>query len=551
MNKNYYLSALLAVALVGCKSSQSTQSSSHTSKTEINYSLNIGEKTLLQAPNYFSKKKSELPEEQLQRWSHLDLERDSVPGMSVDRAYEELIKGKKGQKVIVAVIDSGIDIHHEDLKYAIWNNPNEIPGNGIDDDKNGLVDDVHGWNYLGATNEENMEFTRILRKGDDGSEQYKRAVEKMKEEKAGALPTQMMAKQYTEAYELLVKETGKKDFVQADLDALGENLAEEVETAKKMFTRIFKNGRDVSFVNDINKQAKAYSDFYLNTEFNGRKVNDNLQDLNDKFYGDGDVYGDPEHALHGTHVAGIIAQKRGNGKGGDGVINDNVQIMSLRAVPDGDEYDKDIALSIRYAVDNGAKVINGSFGKYFETDSQWVYDAIEYAASKDVLLVMAAGNDALDLNGKENIDRYPNDRHNRRQITVAPNFVVVGALNPTYGEGMVANFSNFGSLDVDVFAPGVKIYATAPEGTYKYLQGTSMASPNAAGVAAMIRSYYPSLKAWEVKQILMDSGIAIENEVIVSGDKSDKRNFKTISTSGRMVNLYNALIMADRMVSKK
>lgn len=546
MNKNYYLSALLALALVGCKSTQSIENN-----TKANYDLNISSKEYLVAPNYFAKKKAELPEEQLQRWSHLDLQKDSVPGMSVDKAYAELINGKKGSKVIVAVIDSGIDIHHEDLKYAIWNNPNEIAGNGIDDDKNGYIDDIHGWNPLGDTNEENMEFVRVLKKGDDGSKQYKKAVAKMEEEKAEALPMQMMAKQYTKAYDALVKETGKKEFVLADLEAINDSASEEVKNARDLFTRIFKNGRDVSFVEAINKQADTYSKYYLNMDFNGRKTNDNVNDINDKVYGDNNVYGNPEHALHGTHVAGIIAQKRGNGKGGDGVINDNVEIMSLRAVPDGDEYDKDIALAIRYAVDNGAKVINGSFGKYFETDSQWVYDAIEYAASKDVLLVMAAGNDALDLNGKENIDRYPNDRHNTRHITISPNFLVVGALNPTYGEGMVAGFSNFGSIDVDVFAPGVKIYATAPEGEYKYLQGTSMASPNAAGVAAMIRSYYPTLKAWEVKQIMMDSGIAIEKEVIVSGNKSDKRNFKDITTSGRMVNLYNALIMADRMVNKK
>ena len=546
VNKNYYFSALLALALVGCKSTQTLQTS-----VKENYSLNISEKSLLNAPNYFSKKKAELAETDLQRWSHLDLVKDSVPGMSVDRAYAELIKGKKGGKVVVAVIDSGIDIHHEDLKYAIWNNPNEIAGNGIDDDNNGYVDDIHGWNPLGETNEENMEFTRILKKGDDGSEQYQRALAKMKEEKANALPMQMMAKQYTDAYNVLVKQTGKKDFVIADLEAISDSAADEVVNAKKMFIRIFKNGRDLSFVDAINKQADSYSKYYLNLDFNGRKTNDDVNNIEDKFYGNNDVYGHPEHALHGTHVAGIIAQKRGNGLGGDGVINDNVEIMSLRAVPDGDEYDKDIALAIRYAADNGAKVINGSFGKYFETNSEWVYDAIEYAASKDVLLVMAAGNDALDLNGKENIDRYPNDRVHNTNFTIAPNFLVVGALNPAYGEGMVAEFSNFGNIDVDVFAPGVKIYATAPESTYKYLQGTSMASPNAAGVAAMIRSYYPTLKAWEVKQIMMDSGIAIDNEVIVSGDKSDKRNFKNISTSGKIVNLYNALIMADRMVSEK
>ena len=263
--------------------------------------------------------------------------------------------------------------------------------------------------------------------------------------------------------------------------------------------------------------------------------------------------GDRDHAKHGTHVAGIIAQTRGNGKGGDGVAPNNVEIMSLRAVPDGDEYDKDIALSIRYAADNGAKVINGSFGKYFAQNSEWVYDAIKYAAEKDVLIVVAAGNDAMDLNpaSGEEIKRYPNDRIEGTNTEVADNFLVVGALNPAFGEKMVANFSNFGDVDVDVFAPGVKIYATTPHGKYEYLQGTSMASPNAAGVAAMIRSYYPSLTAAQVKQIMKDSGVAVNQQVIVSGDSKDKRNFQDISTSGKFVNLYNALIMADKVSKEK
>lgn len=549
MKKVYYLSAVLALALASCKTTQKTACCANTCESKST-KLDIAHKELLTMPSYFASRKTALTEEELQRWSHLDLHKDSVPGMSVDRAYNELIKGKKGKKVIVAVIDSGIDIHHEDLKYAIWTNPNEIPGNGIDDDKNGYIDDVHGWNPLGATNEENMEFTRILKKGDDNTAQYQRALKKMEEEKADLIPLKMRANQLKNAYDLLVKEIGKKEFVLEDLEKINPTT-DELKDAKNLFVRMFKNGRDVSIVEAITKQADSYSKYYLNLDFNGRKTNDNLNDLNDKYYGDGDVYGDPEHALHGTHVAGIIAQKRGNNKGGDGVINDNVEIMSLRAVPDGDEYDKDIALAIRYAVDNGAKVINGSFGKYFETNAEWVYDAIEYAASKDVLLVMAAGNDALDLNGKETIDRFPNDINIFSKINIAPNFVLVGALNPEYGEGMVANFSNFGNIDVDVFAPGVKIYATAPESKYKYLQGTSMASPNAVGVAAVIRSYYPSLKAWEVKEILKESGIAIDGTVIVSGDKTDKRKFKDISTSGRIVNLYNALILAERKVNAK
>src|SRR5690606_17023201 len=200
---------------------------------------------------------------------------------------------------------------------------------------------------------------------------------------------------------------------------------------------------------------------------------------NDTNYGDNDVLGDRDHAKHGTHVAGIIAQKRGNDLGGDGVADKNVEIMSLRAVPDGDEYDKDIAVAIRYAADNGAKVINGGFGKYFAQNTEWVYDAIQYDADNDVLSVVTDGKDSMELNPVEGegIKGDPKDREFMERAEIADIFLVVGALNPTFGEKMVAEFSNFGHVDVDVFAPGVKIYATVPHGKYEYLQGTSMASP--------------------------------------------------------------------------
>lgn len=310
-------------------------------------------------------------------------------------------------------------------------------------------------------------------------------------------------------------------------------------------------------MNDYLKDFQEYLDgqleYNLNPDFKGRKTNDDIFDINDKNYGNNDVMGNRDHALHGTHVAGIIAQTRHNGMGGDGVASNNVEIMSVRTVPNGDEYDKDVALAIRYAADNGAKVINGSFGKYYSQNSQWVQDAIKYAAKKDVLIVMAAGNDAMDLNpaNGEDVKRYPNDRIEGTNTEVADNFLVVGALNPSFGENMVANFSNFGAKDVDVFAPGVQIYATVPYGKYQYLQGTSMASPNAAGVAAMIRSYYPGLTAPQVKQIMKDSGVAVNKDVIVSGNSSDKRNFSEISTSGKFVNLYNALILADKVSKGK
>ena len=218
----------------------------------------------------------------------------------------------------------------------------------------------------------------------------------------------------------------------------------------------------------------------------------------------------------------------------------------MRAVPDGDEYDKDIALGIRYAVDNGAKVINGSFGKSFSPHKQWVYDAIKYAEKKDVLIVHAAGNDAKDIDFAEN---FPNDSEDKK-TEFADNMITIGALNFDYSDRVVARFSNIGKINVDVFAPGVQIYATTPNNAYQYLAGTSMASPNVAGVAALIRSYYPKLTASQVKHILMDSGVAISTDVIVGGNPKDSRPFSTLSQSGKIVNAYNAILMADKMSTK-
>jgi cell wall-associated protease len=275
-------------------------------------------------------------------------------------------------------------------------------------------------------------------------------------------------------------------------------------------------------------------------------VGDNPNDITDTKYGNNNVMGpDKEEILHGTHVAGIVAQVRNNSIGGDGIAN-NVEILTVRAVPDGDEYDKDIALGIRYAVDNGAKVINGSFGKSFSPHKKWVYDAIKYAEKKDVLIVHAAGNDGKDIDSNEN---FPNDSDDKK-TEYADNMLTIGALNFDYGDKVVAGFSNIGKLNVDVFAPGVKIYATTPNDTFKYLQGTSMASPNVAGVAAIIRSYYPKLTASQVKHILMDSGVSITENVVVAGNPKDSRSFTALSKSGKIVNAYNALLMADKMSRK-
>ena len=248
---------------------------------------------------------------------------------------------------------------------------------------------------------------------------------------------------------------------------------------------------------------------------------------------------------HGTHVSGIIAAERNNGKGMNGVAN-NVQIMAIRSVPNGDEYDKDVALAIRYAADNGAKVINMSFGKSFSPHSDWVRDAIRYAAQKDVLIVHGSGNES------ENVDiykKYPNDAIGTGP-EVADNFIAVGALNPKYGANIVANYSNFGKVTVDVFAPGTDIYSSTPENEYESQGGTSMAAPNVSGVAALIRSQYPSLTAPQVKKIIMDSGLPIKTKVVV-GKTGAVKSLSDISKSGRIVNAYNALIMASQMANSK
>lgn len=514
-------------------------------------------------------KNAALTDAELKQWSAMDIVKDTVPGMSVDRAYSELIKKRKGEIVIVGVIDSGVDIDHEDLKNVLWTNLGEIPGNGIDDDKNGFIDDVHGWNFIGEIIAENMEFVRIVRKlgpkyeGKDESSisaadrkefaLYEKAKAEFEKELAETTMNndryQQMVSQLKPAHEAISAKLGKEDYTQEDLAGI-KGASPEEQQQIGMLNQMLNFGDTVPEVlTQMNKgityfQSRLDGHFNTTTDFRG-VLGDDPDDITDNIYGDANVASSEEsreNAKHGTHVAGIIGAERNNGIGMNGVAN-NVQLMAVRAVPDGDEYDKDIALAIRYAVDNGAKVLNTSFGKYYSPHSEWVYDAIRYAAAKDVLIVNAAGNDGLDL---DTVNVYPNDQFDN-SAEIADSFLTVGALNYVYGDKMVANFSNYGKINVDVFAPGVKIWATTPLNTYEFLQGTSMAAPNVAGVAAVIRSYYPKLSAPQVKRIIMDSGISPNIEVIVGGDPSNTQLFSNISKSGKMVNLYNAFIMADKM----
>jgi cell wall-associated protease len=537
--KPIYISAFALMVLAGCGA---TKQASITTPPVVEIAPAI------------IKKNAPVTENELKRWSHLDLVKDTIPGMSVDKAYAELLKNKKGVKVIVGIVDSGVDIEHEDLQGKIWTNTKEIPGNGIDDDKNGFIDDVHGWNFLGDAVNENLELTRIVKKGDDGSVQYKNALAMYNEKYEKALEDKQQVDFLLEVHSTVKKALNKDTYKLEDLSSI-TSTDPKVTRSKMIMTQIFTNAGatfnpEVDF-EEYREQVYDQLNFNLNKEFDGRKiVGDNPEDIKDTRYGNNNVIGPvKDKALHGTHVAGIVAQLRHNNLGGDGVAS-NVEIMAVRAVPDGDEYDKDIALAIRYAVDNGAKVINGSFGKSFSPHKQWVYDAIKYAAKKDVLIVHAAGNDGYNIDIEKNIN-YPNDSEDNIK-EFADNLITIGAINKVYGEKVVAGFSNFGKINVDVFAPGEEIYATIPNNKYKYLQGTSMASPNAAGVAALIRSYYPGLTAPQVKHILMNSGVLLPAMVILGENPNPEEKPVAVSSTessktGKMVNAYNALLMAEKM----
>lgn len=495
-------------------------------------------------------KEAALTESEKQNWGHLDLVKDTIPGMSVDKAYSEIIKGKKGQKITVAVIDSGIDITHEDLDDVLWTNTDEIPGNGIDDDKNGYIDDIHGWNFLGDAYNEQLEYIRLVASGNESAPRYAEAKAKFDTDYAKALSGKerydQIYQQVKSANEVLTKHFKKSDFTAKEVAAI-KTEDETLKSAMQAATFVYSNG--MTSLTEAEEQIKGGVEYFtdqvnynLNKDFKGRTTGDNPDDWNDKpGYGNANVMPTIKSESHGTHVAGIIAAERNNGKGANGVAN-NVEIMSIRAVPNGDEYDKDVAKAIRYAVDNGAKIINGSFGKSFSPHADWVRDAIKYASDNNVIFVHAAGNSS------ENVDVAPNfPDDNVNFVEVGNTYIRVGALAPKYGSSMIAGFSNYGKKNVDVFAPGAQIYSTFPENDYQTIGGTSMAAPAVAGVAALVWSQYPNLTAAQVKQIILDSGLAVPTKVVVGGDANNVQPFADLTKSGKMVNAYNALIMAQQL----
>jgi subtilisin family serine protease len=514
-------------------------------------------------------------------WHLKDKAKDGYYGISMDKAYE-LVKGKKSQTVVVAVIDSGIDTLHEDLKPVLWTNSKEIPANGIDDDKNGYVDDVHGWNFLGGKDgrnvtEDSYEVHRVyhrfkdkfssitdpstLSKEDqDTYAEWKRAEKQVLGSDQAASATELLFLKRTfegamKSDSVLQKAIGKEVYTGKELEEFTPTT-DEAKKAKTGFLFFFtandiKDMSNKAFLDDFkqylaSEEKKATAASAAPKNYRGEIVKDNEADINDRSYGNNNIMVDEHSALHGTHVSGIIAAARKNGKGMDGVA-DNVRIMSLRAVPDGDEHDKDIALAIRYAVDNGAKVINMSFGKSFSPEKHWVDEAVKYAESKGVLLVHAAGNDASNV---DTVSNFPTPVF-KASSNRASNWITVGASGDPKAGGLVANFSNYGKNEVDVFAPGVKIYATVPGGNkYADLQGTSMASPVVAGTAAFLLSYYPNLTAQQVKYIIENSAVTSVGEVTNPGTGVTV-SFAQLSKTGGLLNAAEAVKLAEQISGGK
>ena len=505
-------------------------------------------------------------------WHLLSKQTSGYYGIGLDKAYD-FLKGKKSTPIIVAVIDSGVDTTHEDLKPILWHNPGEIPGNGIDDDKNGYVDDVYGWNFLGGRDGKNVK---------EDSYEAARVYHAYKDKFENVTDPSTLSKEDQENYKVWIR--AKQDVVgevdlsllekyqQIEKDMMAGDSVIQIDLKKKEYdckdlegyspTSISaqKLKQTMTYICSLNKNNDITNEQILDDlqgeirkmesaekappDYRGNIVKDNYNDFNDRFYGNNDVMaGTP---FHGTHVSGIIAAARNNGLGIDGIA-DNVKIMMVRAVPDGDEHDKDIALAIRYAADNGAKVINMSFGKGFSPQKEWVDDAVRYAQSKGVLLVHAAGNDAADIDTAWNFPTPVYKTDGKR----ASNWITVGASGDPQLGGLAASFSNYGKKEVDVFAPGVKIYSTIPGGnTYGEAQGTSMASPVVAGVAALILEYYPNLSAEQVKYVIEKSSVKPEVKVKVPGS-DEEVDMSELSASGGLLSAYEAVKLASTLKGER
>ena len=499
-------------------------------------------------------------------WQLLDRSTDRVVGISVRRAERELLANKRpARTVVVAVIDGGIDTAHVGLKANLWTNPKEVAGNGRDDDNNGYADDVRGWNFIGgrdgkSVHEDNLEVTRLYARCSNAGNgttprlpapdaaTCKRATEEFEKERT---ETQQLAQQVdqistvlTRVNEILRRSMNTDSLTRTKVTAYQPADAQG-QQAKAMWLRLADAGITENEITEAKKDIDNKTKFGLNPSFDPRSiVGDDYANTSERRYGNADVMG-PD-AKHGTHVAGIIGAVRGTQGGIDGIAP-NVKLMMIRTVPDGDERDKDVANAIRYAVDNGAQVINMSFGKGFSPEKAVVDEAVKYADSKGVLMVHAAGNDGENLAEKPSFPTPAYLGGGRPN-----NWIEVGASSWKRLDSLAANFSNYGKAQVDVFAPGVDILSTVPGGTYERQSGTSMAAPVVSGLAALLMSYYPNLSAADVKRILIESATRYADQTVVRpGEGGGPIKFGELSVSGAVINAYEAVKLAEQLSATK
>ena len=498
---------------------------------------------------------NELDKEYL-NWYNSDLETNEMAGASVDKVYELLLDGREPEKeVVVAVLDGGVDINHDDLKGMVWINEDEIPGNGIDDDNNGFIDDIHGWNFLGNAagenvNLENMEYTRVYAQNNPDDPNFEKSKILWNTEYEGRKNEKEFLRRFRDLYykslQIIKDETGVEVESEEDL-ARVNSTNDRVQASKHWIQQTYNMGLTNEDLDKIMDQNDKFMKYYLNKTLDSRKiVGDDPDDITDTNYGNPDVIG--PRPDHGTSVSGVIAAVRNNDLGINGVAT-NVKIMVIRIVPDGDERDKDIALGIRYAVDNGADIVNMSFGKQITTHKDWVDEAIKYADEKGVLLVHAAGNDGFNIDIE---DSFPNDKF--LDGTMPSNFISVGAQHAELDKNFPASFSNYGQKQVDLFAPGCDIISLDTANCYSQNDGTSVAAPVVTGVAALILVYFPGITPQEMIGLLMESSYKIKKpKMYLPGDgrKRKKAKFVSMSKSGGILNAYTAFLLASERYDDK
>ena len=516
----------------------------------------------------------------LKTWYHKDFSTTNVYGVNTNNAYKFLeSKGLKPRTVVVGVLDSGVEVDHPGLINNMWKNPNEIPNNGIDDDKNGYVDDIYGWNFIGGktadVDADNLEVTRMVKKYQpifEGTDSAKNRANqaKMPEEYAIYQKSKKLydekgseAKQYyhyfsgfNNAIPSIVKTLNGKTLTKANLAAIKPASQEDSRNLQILNSLVQDAGNVGKTPKEVEellrkeiegalKHYESQATKHYNLDFDPRAeiVGDNYDNYNEKHYGNNHYEG-PD-ASHGTHVSGIIAGLPHGNEAQYGVAHKVAKIMTVRAVPDGDERDKDVANAIRYAVDNGAKILNMSFGKAVSPGKKHVWDAMKYAEKKGVLLVKAAGNENQNIGENE---YFPtNFMKQSDEKPFVSNMIVVGA-STNNSQNLRARFSNYNGKMVDVFAPGQEIYSTVPDAKYEYLQGTSMASPVVAGAAAVLWAYMPSLTPQQIKEALVKT----VNKSTVNANVDSSANFDQISVAGGVIDLYKAAQYAyDNFYNKK